>query len=303
MEQKNDNKTAFISGYSPEKISLQTLLSEVKRSNPGATYIRSPHKSKIWTGIGFIEFRSIKDCTKFIEQKRIRLFQISMNLVIKRAKQGKNLAKTVSDRRKRRLKIKKIPLQWDDYYAENFLRKFGKIENCYILKPFEKKKVGEYREGIIIFTKRKSALQCFLQKKIHIGQGEYIEVSFLDNKINSNQSKRHQDTLRKRKTTVFLKTKRAQLGYDDLNNFPRVKQRDNSRIEEIGIQEEESFLMIFADGEKEFHQAKPTMMKYYESALYKEIRANKEFGRLMLNQISRPIQFFGFLGNELFPEC
>lgn len=91
---------AFITGYTPLRLTPQSLSKSLTRRYPFIKTVKFPNNNKPWQGYAFVDFEEKPDFLTFIKEKRIRLEEFSMNLVIKPHKQGKALKRRLKDIKK-----------------------------------------------------------------------------------------------------------------------------------------------------------------------------------------------------------
>lgn len=168
---------AFVSGYAPCQFTIEELFKVLKSKYPFIRNINMPYKSKTWQGYAFVEF---KDKDDFLKLKRIRLLEFEMNLVIKPQKLGRALKNFIKDFKKRRVLVKNIPVSWDDFKLEEFFKRYGKLENAYVIRSHDSE--AEFTEGMVAFLAKKDAVRCYEQEKIAIENGHWIEVEHFQGK-------------------------------------------------------------------------------------------------------------------------
>lgn len=262
MQEENTRLKAFVNGYTACKVKESDFTAALRKYYPSFACVVFPGK-KIWQGYGFIKFDSEMSYLNFIKQKKIRLPEFNMNLIIQPYKEGKELKKSLKECKKRRMRIERIPEDWDEEKLDNFFRKFGPLENSFIKR---KRATEHLREAIIMFKKRKAALKCFLEREIL--QQEYsIKIQYNDKEYHDLKTK--EQALQNEHENSELE---GQINFEQayLVN-EREAYQGNLRVPTQEIidhhpqnMKKRNKPMISWKIELSLHQTKPTSIKYFQ---------------------------------------
>lgn len=254
LRHKNDTEyRAFITGYTPNPMTQSQLQKQLKKKFHSIINIRLTSKSKYWNGFGYVNFKTEEDLHGFLQMKRIRLECFNMNLVLKPAEDGADLKNSIKEVKMRKVGVKKIPLNWDDYQLESFFSRFGEIENAYLFRMTKKNK--KTREGMIIFNYQEDARNCAELGKIEVKpEIELIVRLKYGNIHNQDQGHIHQQ----RQSNNEVSRNRQQDARIDQNmNLSSNARRGNFR-KDTTREKNKSFLY---KAQKDY--LRPTKMEYF----------------------------------------
>lgn len=309
---------AFVSGYTVESMTSLDLEKALKSRYPAIKEVKFPSRVKHWSGFAFVDFKIREDFLNFVAEKRVRLPEFSMNLLIKPHKQGKALKRYLKDIKRRKLRVTNIPSTWDDERLEAAFIRFGSVENCYVERIKSSDSWQEDSDdslaGTVIFFRRISASECFLEGRIRLqdqndgGRSVELAVCYKDEGYHQKQVTKvlngeeggsfHGEEVT---PAAIMKARRkmaANLGKSKETIPAKGKAmllKSSQRKPDLDIMKEVESEMRLMD--TKFHQIKPGQRKYHQVSRPHFAKEDRDFGnyRVNLQRRSRILEFKCYL--------
>lgn len=264
---------AFLSGHSPNQLNLSQLTGALSKRFKYEMEVSLPKSFKIWKGFAFVDFKDREEFLSFIRERRIRLQEFEMNLVIKAYKEGKRLRRYNKDFRKRKLEVENIPRCWGDHELEAYFEKFGRLENAYVVSNKINQNLD--KTGVLIFTAKKAAKQCLKHNFFEAGG---VRIRVFSSWKNGEE-----------------KIQQVENQQGDQNLMEDERERIQSQDERFGGSRQEFLYSSVFDYELARHQLKPTLKSYFDASSSK--KADLYAKNLRIN-VSQRVGLFGSLKFE-----
>lgn len=256
--EKANSFKAFVTGYSKKKFRFDVFKEIIQSKFPSINTVTSPNNKQYWSGYAFLTFDSEKTYSRLLDIRRIKIKELEMTVVINKHKEGDELKKFMDEVKKRKLKVDKIPLSWDDSTLERFFEDIAQVESAFIFKKIRKKQ--KFHQGIVTFFSVADTIAASQIKKYQIENTEkFITVKrAIDLKYNPSvpkNSKYHQksDSEKRRESPKLVKhVAMYQKRYTNKEGRVRLAKKTNR--------------IFFKDKvESESHWVKPSSKLYYKA--------------------------------------
>lgn len=166
---------AFVTGYSKQKFLFARFEEIMTAKFPSITTLTSPNKREFWSGFAFLTFKNEEIYRQLLKEKKIKVEELEMTLIFNEHKQGQELDHFLENVKKRKIKVDKIPLTWDDKKLEEYFEQFSPVETAFVFKKVRKKQ--KFHQGMVTFFNIEDAVNIEELEKFEVpGEKRVMKV-------------------------------------------------------------------------------------------------------------------------------